>query len=89
MFAVSVEEAESSGDRRSVDAWMKWHVWENRSRERGLLVRRVAVWGPWDGWSARERADVLRHVAAPFLLSDADVDDLITRIEAVREVKPS
>lgn len=33
MFAALVEEAENSGDRRSLDAWMMWHVWGNRSRE--------------------------------------------------------
>lgn len=84
MFAALVEEAENSGDRRSVDAWMKWHAWENRPHERELLVRRAAEWGPWDGWSATERGEALRYGAAPFLLSDADVDNLITRIEAVR-----
>ncbi|GAB2505168.1 hypothetical protein GCM10027063_50520 [Promicromonospora xylanilytica] len=84
MFSALMEEAETSGDRRSVDAWLKWRNWKNRSHERRILVRRAASWGPWDGWSDGERADVLRYGAAPFLLSDSDVDDLIAEIDAVR-----
>lgn len=84
MFAALMEEAENSGDPRSVDAWTKWHTWKNRTRERHLLVRRAASWGPWGRWSARERADALRYGAAPFVLSDADIDDIIAEIEAAR-----
>lgn len=88
MLTALMQEAENSGDHRSVDAWTRWSSWKNRSRERRLLIQRVAMWELWGAWNSSERANAIRHSAAPFLLSDADVDDLVVEIDSLRSRDP-
>lgn len=84
MLATIIASAEVTGDRRAVEDWRRWRDWANHQWERRIVVRRVASWPVWGDMSHEARADALRACAAPFSLSEPDVDALIAEVEAAR-----
>ncbi|WP_146252083.1 hypothetical protein [Xylanimonas oleitrophica] len=86
MFRSLVAEAEGSGDQRALIHWQEWGDWDCHPREQDLVVRRAARWPLWDGWSFEQRADALRHCAAPFCLSEEQVRGLISAVDESRGV---
>lgn len=84
MLATMIANADAVDDRRAAEHWRRWGTWANHQWERRIIVRRVASWSVWDGLSEAARGDALRACAAPFSLSEEDVDALIAEVEAAR-----
>ncbi|MBE1877495.1 hypothetical protein [Myceligenerans pegani] len=84
LLASVIAESEEAGDLGRARRWKFWQDWSIRGYERQIVVKHAASVQAWASWSTGERRNFLRHCAAPFLLSDADLDDLITEVEAAK-----
>lgn len=79
-----IDECDRAGDTRRAANWRRWREWAGRTAERPVVVRRVAASSRWDDWSVDQQRDSLRYCAAPFALTDQDLDDLIAEVRAAR-----
>jgi hypothetical protein len=81
--SVIAESAESS-DLGRARRWRTWQDWSAREHERQIVVNYVASLPTWEDWSAERQRNFLRHCAAPFPLTDGDLQGLSAQIEVAR-----
>ncbi|NTW40493.1 MAG: hypothetical protein HGA44_11510 [Cellulomonadaceae bacterium] len=79
-----IDECDRAGDARRAAGWRKWQEWSSRTAERPVVVRRVAASARWDDWIADQQRDFLSCCVAPFVLTEADVEDLTAQVREAR-----
>jgi hypothetical protein len=84
MLQAVIDESDRTNDQRRAAGWRTWAQWSNRTAEPPIVVRHVASSTHWDTWTRAERVFYLKACTAPFVLTEADTEALITAIDAER-----
>lgn len=90
MLQAVLDESDRTEDRGRAAGWRRWAQWSNRGTEPPIVVRYLSSSAPWDTWTRAERVSCLRICAAPFILSESDVEALLAAVDTERHgVRPT
>ncbi|UNZ17798.1 hypothetical protein [Streptomyces sp. 891-h] len=71
-----IEASREEGDIGRAARWDKWRGWQGREHERSLIRDYVSNLAVWNEWSDEQKVEFLVVCAAPFTLSDAELNSL-------------
>lgn len=84
MLQAVIDESDRIQNRRRAAGWRRWAQWSNRTAEPPMVIHHGASSAHWDEWTHTERVFFLKTCAAPFVLSDENVAELLAAIDAER-----